>query len=87
MDTSQIIENYRKPALITFAVLLLYTLVGFVVLPKYMQSKLPDLIETETGRKASLELVEFNPYSLELSLQRFSMQEKDQQTFLILVGR
>ncbi|MBT5222889.1 MAG: DUF748 domain-containing protein [Gammaproteobacteria bacterium] len=81
MDTSQIIENYRKPALITFAVLLLYTLVGFVVLPKYMQSKLPDLIETETGRKASLELVEFNPYSLELSLQGFSMQEKDQQTF------
>ena len=80
MDTSQIIENYRKPALITFAVLLLYTLVGFVVLPKYMQSKLPDLIETETGRKASLELVEFNPYSLELSLQGFSMQEKDQQT-------
>ena len=82
MDTTQLIEKYRKPALITLALVLFYTLAGFVLLPKYLQSKLPELIETETGRKASLELVEFNPYSLELSLQGFSMLEKDQQTFV-----
>lgn len=71
MDTTLIIEKYRKPALIILALLLLYTLVGFVLLPKLMQSKLPEMIEAETGRKASLELVEFNPFSLELSLQGF----------------
>ncbi|WP_158083113.1 DUF748 domain-containing protein [Methyloprofundus sedimenti] len=78
----QLIERYRKPVLITVGLVLLYTLAGFVLLPKYMQSKLPELIETETGRKASLELVEFNPFSLKLSLQGFSMQEKDLQTFV-----
>ena len=82
MDITQLIEKYRKPALITLALVLFYTLAGFVLLPKYLQSKLPELIETETGRKTSLELVEFNPYSLELSLQGFSMQEKDLQTFV-----
>lgn len=81
MDTTLIIEKYRKPALITLA-LLLYTLAGFVLLPKVMQSKLPEMIEAETGRKASLELVEFNPFSLELSLQGFVMHEKDMQTFV-----
>ena len=82
MNTAQLIEKYRKPALITLGLVLLYTLAGFVLLPKFMQSKLPELIETETGRKASLERVEFNPFSLELSLQGFSMQEQDLQTFV-----
>ncbi|WP_428353542.1 DUF748 domain-containing protein [Methyloprofundus sp.] len=82
MDTSQLIEKYRKPVLIAVGLLLFYTLAGFVLLPKFMQSKLPELIETETGRKASLELVEFNPFSLELSLQGFVMQEQDLQTFV-----
>ena len=82
MDNTQLIEKYRKPVLIILSLVLLYTLAGFVLLPKFMQSKLPELIETETGRKTSLELVEFNPYSLKLSLQGFSMQEKDLQTFV-----
>ena len=82
MDNTQLIEKYRKPVLIILSLVLLYTLAGFVLLPKFMQSKLPELIETEAGRKTSLELVEFNPYSLELSLQGFAMQEQDLQTFV-----
>ena len=81
MDTKQLIERFRKPVLITVGLVSLYALIGFVLLPKYMQRKIPELIETETGRKAALKNIDFNPFSLELSVQGFSMQEKDLQTF------
>lgn len=82
MDTTRLIEKSRKPLLIAVVILLIYALIGFVVLPKVLQSKLPELIKTETGREASLERVEFNPFTLELSLQGFAMQEQDLQTFV-----
>lgn len=82
MDTTLLIEKFRKPVLITIGLILVYALAGFVLLPRFMQSKIPELIESETGRKASLERIEFNPFSLELSLQGFSMQEQDSQTFI-----
>lgn len=75
-------KQFRKPTLIIAGLVAFYALAGFVVIPKLLQSKLPELIETETGRKASLDTIDFNPFSLELSLQGFSMQEKDVQTFV-----
>ena len=82
MDTELLIEKFRKPVLIFAGLVLVYALAGFVLLPKFMQSKLPEFIESETGRKASIEHIEFNPFSLELSLQGFVMQEQDLQTFV-----
>lgn len=82
MDTSTLIEKVRKPALITTGLISAYALVGFVILPKVLESQIPKMIESKTGRKAALEKLDFNPFSLELSLQGFSMQEKDLQTFI-----
>ncbi len=82
MDIKLLIERFRKPVLITVGLVAFYALAGFVLLPKYLQSKIPELIETETGRKASLERIEFNPFLLELRVQGFAMQEQDLQTFV-----
>ena len=82
MEIGQYIEKFRKPALIFAGLIATYTLAGFVLLPMFMESKIPELIETETGRKASIDKIEFNPFSLELSLQGFAMQEQDAQTFV-----
>jgi len=60
----------------------LYTVIGFVILPMVLTHKIPELIEETTGRKASLEKIEFNPFSLELRLTNFVMQEKDLQDFV-----
>jgi len=60
----------------------LYALIGFVILPTVLTSKIPELIEQTTGRKAALEKIEFNPFSLELRLTNFVMQEKDLQDFV-----
>lgn len=82
MNTAQLIEKVRKPILIIVGLVVLYSLAGFILLPKFMQSKLPELVASETGRHVSIERIEFNPFSLELSLQGFVMQENDLQTFV-----
>ncbi len=79
---TELMNKFRKPVLIVLGVILAYALIGFVILPAILKSKLPEMVETETGRKATLEQVKFNPFSLELSLLGFSMQEKDPQTFV-----
>ncbi|NOQ16139.1 MAG: DUF748 domain-containing protein [Methyloprofundus sp.] len=76
---TEIIEKVRKPALIVGGLIATYALLGFIILPKVIESQLPSIIETETGRKASLEQVDFNPFSLEFALHGFAMQEANEQ--------
>ncbi len=78
----ELITKPPKPVLIVTGLISLYALLGFVILPSYMQTKLPELITSETGRKSTIESIEFNPFSLELSLINFSMQEVDSQEFV-----
>lgn len=77
-----LLKKFRKPILIVSGIISFYALLGFVLLPHYMQAKLPELIEAETKRKVKLERIEFNPFSLELSLRNFSIQEKNPQDFI-----
>ncbi len=79
---TELIKKIRKPVLIVVGLISFYALLGFVILPSYMQTKLPKLITSETGRKSTIESIEFNPFSLELSLINFSMQEVDSQEFV-----
>ncbi len=60
----------------------LYSLVGFVILPKVVVMKLPEVIKTNLGREASLADMAFNPFSLNLQLVNFSLKEKNSQDFV-----
>ncbi len=59
----------------------IYTVLGFFVLPTLIKSKLPTLIQQQTGRKASVATVRFNPFLLQLNLQGFELQEPGGQPF------
>jgi len=59
----------------------IYAALGFYVLPMLLKSKLPTLIQQQTGRKASLATVRFDPFSLRLNLQGFELQEPDGRVF------
>ena len=78
----------RIPTKIIIAVLIagsllgIYTLLGFYLLPMLVKSKLPTLIQQETGRKTSVATVRFDPFSLKLSLQGFALQEPNGQLFV-----
>ncbi|GJL65673.1 MAG: ATPase [Nitrospirales bacterium] len=57
---------------------MLYTLVGFVVIPWAAKSKLPAMLSEQLGRPVVVEDIAFNPFTLSLSIQNFEVQEQDQ---------
>jgi hypothetical protein len=73
------IASLKKPAIIISCLLILYAIAGFFIIPAVIKAKLPEIIQEQTGRSASIEQINFNPFSLELSLQGFAMKEQDQQ--------
>jgi len=81
MKIPHIPSKVKIAALIAGGVLVIYALLGFYVLPMLIKSKLPTLIQQQTGRKASVASVRFNPFSLQLSLQGFELQEPNGQPF------
>jgi len=79
---TELIKKFRKPGIIFSGVIGLYALLGFIMLPWLMQAQVPELIKSSTNRQSSFESIEFNPFSLELSLLGFSMQEKSSEEFV-----
>ena len=81
MKVPHIPSKIKIAALIAGGLLGIYTALGFYVLPTLIKSKLPPLIQQQTGRKASVATVRFNPFSLQLSMQGFELQEPGGQPF------
>ena len=53
---------------------------GFYILPALLKTYLPRIIEQETGKKASIERVEFQPFNLAIALQGLHIQEESHET-------
>jgi hypothetical protein len=81
IKTRKTISIIAKVLLTIAIVLAVYAVVGFYVVPAVLKSKLPDVIEQQTGRKASIEKIQFNPFSLFASLEGIKVQEKNGQPF------
>ncbi|WP_333803069.1 DUF748 domain-containing protein [Sulfurospirillum sp.] len=54
---------------------LLYTLSGFIILPWWAQTKLPDLLKEKLHLTISIEKVLFNPFTFELHINNFALQD------------
>ena len=71
----------RKLALIgaatVAALVLLYTVGGFVLLPWYAQRELPCLLEQQLHRPAKIGAIRFNPFTLTLEADDFALTEQD----------
>ena len=65
-------------------ILLLYTLVGFFIGPVVIKNQIVDLVKDQLKREAKVESVSFNPFTFELSIENFSLLDKDSETFLSL---
>ncbi|GJL62983.1 MAG: ATPase [Nitrospirales bacterium] len=57
---------------------MLYTLVGFVVIPWVAKSKLPAMLSEQLDRTVVVNDIAFNPFTLSLRVQNFEVQERDQ---------
>lgn len=83
MKIRHTVSKIKIAVFIVAGLLGIYAALGFYVLPMLVKSKLPAFVEQETGRKASLAAVSFDPFSLQLSLQGFELQEPDGQPFTL----
>ncbi len=75
-------DSFAKPVIILASILAMYALLGFYALPAILKAKIPAIINEETGRKASVADIEFNPFKLFASISGFKMLEKNGETFV-----
>jgi hypothetical protein len=59
------------------ALVLAYTLAGFVLLPRLGRSAIEQYVQRDLGRKVSIGDLRFNPFTLTLEIGDFSLQEAD----------
>jgi hypothetical protein len=82
MEIRHIASKVKMAVFIAGTLLGIYAALGFYLLPILVKSKLPTFIQQETGRKASVSTVRFDPFALQLNLQGFELQEPNGQLFI-----
>ena len=85
METvSKWIASWRLKSWRTAAVtaLLFYTLTGFVVVPWVVKSLIVKTVREQVDREAGLERVAFNPFTLSLTMEGFSLPDRPGSTLL-----
>ncbi|MCX7085809.1 MAG: DUF748 domain-containing protein [Methylococcales bacterium] len=82
MATHHRFNYFKKPLVLSFLFIAIYFVVSLFVLPPFLKSKLPDIIQQETGRTAVISAVNFQPLALIITLEGVQIQELNQQTWL-----
>ena len=81
METRNILSKVKRPFTIVGGLLIVYVVAVVYIVPALLKSKIPEIIQQETGRKALITDVQAQPFPLSLSLQGFEIQEHNGQTF------
>jgi hypothetical protein len=68
--------DYRRKRFWAWVAIVLYTLLGFFVVPWIARGVIVDQIHKQLGLDAKLDKVEFNPYALTVRLNGFAMNER-----------
>ena len=62
-------------------ILLTYSLCGFIVLPAILSDQIPKLTQQHLNRNTQIENIDFNPFSMELSIQGIKVNNLDDSSF------
>jgi len=62
--------------------LILYALLGFLVLPAVLKDQVPKIVKEETQRNITIAEIQFNPFSLELTLTDLQLNNLDNSHFI-----
>ncbi|MDD5460364.1 MAG: DUF748 domain-containing protein [Methylococcales bacterium] len=81
MNIRHIISTAKKPVLIAGGLLLIYAAALVYILPAVLKSKIPEIIQQETGRKSSISKIQVQPFPLSISIQGFRIEEHNGQPF------
>lgn len=70
-------EKLKKTIYIFCGIIATYAILGFLIVPMVLKSKLPEIIQEETGKTATVSEIKFNPFAMTLTMQGFEMNEPD----------
>lgn len=73
----------RRRAIVAAALVALYTVTGFFVLPPIVKSQAEKRLSAMLGRQVTVERVRLNPYTLSVTLENFAIKEQDGQTLFL----
>jgi uncharacterized protein involved in outer membrane biogenesis len=74
---SQWRRRLRNALVVVAALLASYALLGFVVVPLFAKTKLETLVTAQLGRRATVEKIEFNPFTLRTTLHEFALADRE----------
>ncbi len=60
--------------------IVVYTFVGFVIVPWFITNKVPAILKDKIGINLSLGKTSFNPYTYELTLRNITLKDQNQKT-------
>ena len=60
---------------------MVYVVTGVYIVPALLKSKIPEIIQQETGRKALISEIQLQPFPLAIRFQGFEVQEHNGQPF------
>ena len=70
--------SFRRKRFWAIVLVLLYTLLGFFVVPIVIKNIVTGMVEDDLGRTVQVEKVEFNPYTFRLGVQGLEIGDTDQ---------
>lgn len=81
MEIRHLLSKAKKPFFIIGAFLVVYVVFVVFVLPSVIKSKLPDIIQKETGRKTLITSIQAQPFPFAINFKGFEIQEHNGQSF------
>ncbi len=77
-----IVSAKTKTVLLYITVaLVIYSLVGFLIIPAVLKNQIPKIANEKLNRVAQIKDIEFNPFSLALNLHGFDLKNLDKSSF------
>lgn len=73
----------RRRLWIAAALVILFTITGFFILPPIVRPQVEQRLSHELGRRVTLEKLKLNPYTLSVTLENFAIMEPDGVTRFI----
>jgi hypothetical protein len=74
--------NHKRKRFWGIVALILYTIIGFALVPVVVKNNLIDLAHDDFNRTAQIEQVEFNPYFLRLRIRGFNLLDVDNEPLI-----
>jgi len=75
LDLGAAARRYRRPAIIVLILLLLYTLFGFLLVPRLIRRQVVRMADEMLGLQARIERLRTNPYTFTLEAQGLALRE------------